>query len=231
MATPFPCPLVIRHTAETRSPATTHKQGKASSAAPPSLTTNPTRVQSLFPGQRRAPPRQPPVIARRAPRSLTHLNHWCVLARETDLPAWRQSDGVIGRFGLTMFTVHPPSPSVMVSSTRYVLTDDTRSLAQPRPRVSPAAREGHVRVTRGRKKRKESCARLFTDIYPRPDELSASETVFSRSCKTRCSVSADQFRACDERARNRWIDQPFTAGNATFSRDIPRRSTVTTGIE
>lgn len=174
------------------------------------------------------------VIARRAPRSLTHLNHWCVMARETDLlPAWRQSDGVIGQLGLTTFTVHSPSSSVVVPSTRYVLTDDeAHTLARA---TTPASLSRRARGTRWsdprEKKRKESCVRLFTDMYPRLDELSTSATVLSHSCETRCSVSADQFRACDKRARNRWIDQPFTADNATFLRDIPRKSTVATGIE
>lgn len=87
--------------------------------------------------------------------------------------------------------------------------------------TTPASISRRARGTRQsdprEEKKKERILCAFIYGYLRPDELSASETVFSRSCKTRRSVSAGRFRACDERARNRWIDQPFTAGNATFS--------------
>lgn len=110
-----------------------------------------------------------------------------------------------------------------------VRPEDTRSPTQPRPRVSPSAREGHVRLTRGRKKGKDLvrvylriCILGLTSYQPRR-QFSLARAKLVAACWQISSAHATSARATGGSINP-------SAGNATFSRDIPRRSIVAAGI-
>lgn len=72
-------------------------------------------------------------------RRTTHLNHWCVLARETDLPAWRQSDGEISPcqpLSLALYPVHSASGRAQHNCTHARTWVLFTSLPRPRPRAT-----------------------------------------------------------------------------------------------
>lgn len=149
----------------TRSPATTTQEARRVALLHRHSQQTPLACNRHSPNGDERRRGNPLVIARRALRSLTHLNHWCVLARETDLlPAWRQSDGVIGQLGLTTFTVHRPSSSVVIPSTWYVLMDnDAHTLARATTPVSLSRRARGTRPSDPREKKKKRilCAFIY----------------------------------------------------------------------
>lgn len=104
----------------------------------------------------------------------------------------------------------------------------TTDHARPRPRESFPPR-----ATRQRgKKRRKTCAFIYGTGASRARVIGRRRPLSRSRCVQLNGMSAALFRACDERARNQWIDQPRREGNAALSPVIPRRrSTAAIGVE